>query len=65
MEILIAILVTFWGSCGLFYTFKSRSLPFHNTGILALLDFIFSPYFIISDIIYEWNENKELRDRYK
>lgn len=66
ITILITILVTFWTTCGLIYISKEMARPFSTCrSYLVVLDFIFSPYIIVSDIIQYWKECRELRNRYK
>ena len=62
---ILTVLLTFWITCGLIYTLKQCARPFHNDGLIILLDFIFSPYLLYSDIAYEWKDCKELRKKYK
>lgn len=61
---ILTIILTFWITCGLIYTLKECAMPFHNDGFIIVMDFIFSPYLLYSDISYEWKEMKELRRKY-
>lgn len=61
---ILTILLTIWITCGVIYVSKNLASPFYST-MCIVLDFIFSPYFIYSDIRHEWNEWREIRNKYK
>lgn len=63
---LLTIISTIWITCSLLYVSKELARPFSTSNSsLVVLDIIFAPYFLISDIIYYWNECKEIREKYK
>ena len=61
---ILTSLITAWITCGIIYVAKKIATPFNDPFITAL-DFIFAPYLIASDIMYEWKECKEMRLKYK
>ena len=63
---ILTILLTFWITCGIIYISKELARPFNACrSDLIILEFIFSPYFITSDIIQYWKECKDIRLKYK
>lgn len=63
---ILTILLTAWITCGIIYCSKEMARPFSTCrSTLVILEFLFSPYLIASDIIQYWRECKESRDRYK
>ena len=63
---ILTILLTAWITCGVIYVSKEMAMPFSTSrSDLVILEFIFSPYFIASDIIQYWKECKEMRNKYK
>lgn len=62
----LTIILTFWITCALLYVSKELARPFSTSrSTLILLDLIFAPYFLISDIIDYWKELNSLRERFK
>jgi len=63
---ILTILITIWITCSIVYVAKELARPFSSSrSFLIILDLIFGPYLLISDIIQEWRQNKEWRDKYK
>lgn len=63
---ILTIILTVWITCAIIYVSREMARPFSSSrSSLVLLDIIFAPYFITCEIIYYWEECKELRNRYK
>lgn len=51
---MLIILITFWATCAIIHVSKELANPYGRD--FWLIDAIFSPYFLASDIYHEWSE---------
>lgn len=58
---ILTILITIWGTCAIIYVSKQMANPYGRD--LWLIDAIFSPYFLASDIYNEWAEWNEINKK--
>jgi hypothetical protein len=58
---LLIIILTIWITCGFIHIAQESTKPYHDD-TFWLLDFIFAPYCIITDIIHERKEKKKIEE---